>query len=230
MRTLIFPDVHERLWALAKFQERAEKVDRCVLLGDWLDTFNAYSEERVASVCQFIADNIEIQPMWDWLLGNHDCHYAFAHNAFKCSGYNPRTQRIVDHLVPKETWGRFKLFTRVGPYLVSHAGFNEATLQYAKPEVGKEAIASAMRGEFDSIFSAGKARGGWVPIGGPTWQDWNYEFEHIGDCPQIVGHTQGDKVRSKGPDSQLQSWCIDTSSRHIAIVDEDTGKVEIELL
>lgn len=257
MSTLIISDVHERLDRLdAALAGRIEKVDRVVFLGDWFDAFGAVDLRRVGQVCQFINGNIHgytfENPDEDYsnltipatfLLGNHDCHYFFRHDAFKCSGYNPQKQEVIDANVPDGIKEYFRIYTRVGPYLVSHAGFTEATLQYARQEVEAEALRKAFAGGFDPIFGAGYARGGNQPVGGPTWLDWNAEFQSIDDCPQIVGHTNSGTVRMKGlttgdcvqdEDGTLHvpigllSYCLDTALRHVAIVDEETGAVTIE--
>jgi hypothetical protein len=229
MATLIVPDSHERLGRLARILDLRSKADRTVFLGDWFDTFAAYDEGRVREVCGIIGIISGLTD--DLLLGNHDCHYFFDHAGFMCSGYEQRRKDTVRRLVTPDTVNRFQLYTTVGPYLVSHAGFNEHTLQYAKPEIAADALKTAKNGGFDPIFGAGRARGGNQRYGGPTWLDWNDEFSHIDDLPQIVGHTMDSrnfKVRSKGTDAQLKSWCLDTGLRHVAWVDETTGAIEIE--
>ena len=235
-RTLIVPDVHERMSQLTRIlSQHLDQASRVVFLGDWFDTFAPYNIDRITAVCKFIVDSAEVLrdmsgrgvPVTH-LLGNHDCHYAFADQKFQCSGYAARTKMAVDALIPVDVWRKFHVFTKVGPYTVSHAGFCEHTLQYARPEIEREAIETALAGGFDLIFGAGHARGGWLPFGGPTWLDWDYEFSHIPDVPQIVGHTPHRKVQSKGEKGQLQSWDLDTHSKHIAWVDEETGAVEVE--
>ena len=231
MPTLIIPDIHERLHIVEyQLQEYGKQADKVVILGDWFDTFKAYDGERVRQICRFIVTNIQTKPNWTWILGNHDSHYAFHHPSYQCSGYNPITQLIVDEMISPDIWRLFKVYTQVGPYTVSHAGFCEATLQYAKPEICEETIETGLSGGYDPIFGAGRARGGSMPFGGPLWLDWNHEFEHIDDFPQIVGHTQDTQVRSKGTEGQLKSWCCDTANKHILWVDEETGVVKIEAL
>lgn len=226
MTTLIIPDIHENLPRLEKAIKLAEKAERVVQLGDWFDTFDPWDESRFHAVCDYI-ESLN----WEKLLGNHDIHYLAASLAmYGCSGYDPRKRKIVQEIF-KPDWivENFKVYTKVGPYTLSHAGFHEDTLQYAKPEVCKEAMNAAMfRREYDPLFGAGRARGGALKVGGPIWLDWNYEFEHIDDFPQIVGHTKGRDVRQAGGGSEFNSYCLDTSLRHVAWVDEDTGKVEIE--
>lgn len=229
MATLVCPDVHERLERLLSIEERFfSQADRVVMLGDFFDAFGPVDLAKVGRVCGWINGHIT-DPKFTFLLGNHCAHYLFGHPNFKCSGYNNQKQDVIDANLPDGIREKFRIFTRVGPYLVSHAGFTEATLQYARPEVEAEALRTALAGGFDSIFGAGYARGGNQKIGGPTWLDWDAEFEHIEDCAQIVGHTNGKDVRVRGGlAARHNSYCLDTALRHIAWVDEDTGSVTIE--
>lgn len=221
MKTLIIPDIHER--DLTILTQPIADAERVVFLGDWFDTFN---EHRVGPMCSAIEQYID-DPRCTLLLGNHDCHYAFNHGGFMCSGYAAHTKIVVNARISDAMWRKFKLFTHVGPYLISHAGFTEGTLQYARPEVEREAIDDALRGECGPIFGVGKVRGGWLPKGGPTWLDWNHEFIHIDGIPQIVGHTMGREVRSVGEQEEFRSYCLDTGLMHVMWVDDD-GSVTVE--
>ena len=205
MATLVIPDVHERFDRLSNaLVGRMEKASRIVFLGDWFDAFGGRDLDRLGEICAFINANHDglryedrVIPT-DWLLGNHDCHYFFQSNGFKCSGYDPVKHNFISANIPDVVVDSFKIFTKVGPYTLSHAGFHEATLQYCRPEVEREALKTVKGGGWDPIFGAGRARGGSQMIGGPTWLDWNSEFEHIPEVPQIVGHTHGSAVRTKG--------------------------------
>jgi hypothetical protein len=234
---LIVPDVHERLDRLAKAltPERASRVDEIIFLGDWFDTFDSFDRHRLLAVCHIIVRGVTmggfeledgtILPT-KWLLGNHDCHYFFKHAAFQCSGYDPRKKEIIEEVIPPEVMREFMISTMVGPYLVSHAGYREETFKYHADE--DKALEWAHQGGFDALFGPGFARGGHQMWGGPTWLDWNDEFQHIPDLPQIVGHTQGKDIRTQGDYERNSSWCIDTSLRHVALVDENNGAVTIE--
>ena len=251
MATLIIPDVHERLdrleRALVFARTMRDAVSRIVFLGDWFDAFGPVDLRKVGQICGWLNANINgvdgtpfvemdatdgdhtitrVIPA-DFLLGNHDCHYFFHHNGFMCSGYDHRKKDVIQANLAQTTMDQFKVFTKVGPYLCSHAGLHLATLGFDKPEVEAGALRTARAGGWDPFWGAGRARGGNQQIGGPTWLDWGAEFEHIDDLPQIVGHTNGQHVRSKGNSGQLQSWCLDTALRNCAIVDEETGAIEI---
>jgi len=240
VKVLITPDVHERNVQLAKVlsPERLDSIDAAVFLGDWLDSFAPYDGGRVQSTIEFIMAGHQLNGIehkgrlipCDWIIGNHDAHYFFDHNGYGCSGYDPRKKEQVKRLIPPEVISRFKVFTHVGPYLVSHAGFHPTTLKLADFQLCQDAVKEALGGGYSPLFGAGYARGGNLPYGGPTWLDWSQEFENIPGKPQIVGHTYGKEVRTRGGDDAkaFRSWCIDTALKFVAIVDDNTGEVIIE--
>ena len=254
MAVLVCPDVHERLDRLAIIEERYfPKADSIIMLGDFFDAFGPEDLDRVRQMCQWLNKHANGYRYEDgdlgsklipiqFLLGNHCVHYLFPHDGYKCSGYSVRKQGVIDKYLSYETKQAFRIFTKVGAYTLSHAGFHEATLGYAKREVEKDALETAFAGGYDAIFGAGRARGGSHPVGGPTWLDWNFEFEHIDDFPQIVGHTNGKDVRVKGPNTThtqfnqdgtvevhepgTKSYCIDTALHNIAWLDNDVVTFE----
>lgn len=216
--TFCIPDPHERLDKVREVLALVRPTERVVFLGDWFDTFKPWDEDRVYSVCSFITNNID-NPRYTFLLGNHDVHYI--NDNYACSGWNPKTLGIVRHAVSRETWLKFKVFTRVGKYTLSHAGFCPETVKYAEPNVCDDAVKKLVaRDGIDPLFGAGKARGGPQWFGGPTWLDWNYEFDEIAGFPQIVGHTADKAPRQKG-----ESHCIDTHSKHYAMIVDDKVSV-----
>lgn len=240
MSTVSIPDVHERLSQLASAMlliGNRPEINRATFHGDWFDSFGKFDRDRLIMVCRFINGNIDgldlgdrIIPA-DWLLGNHDVHYFFDHSGYVCSGYDRRKKEIINELISADTIRKFKIHTRVDGYLLSHAGYTHSNVHLANPETDAAMINLALRGEYLAIFGPGRARGGNHDMGGPTWLDFTWEFEHIDGVPQIVGHTHGNEVRFKdpsGPSGETineRSWCIDTALRHLAIIDE--GNVEI---
>ena len=222
MRTMLVPDVHECYDQLLAITPRMADVDKVIMLGDYWDTYDPV--KRVEEVAEWVLERLD-DPKFDFKLGNHDCHYAFNHGGFACSGYSSVTKAMLDRMLTANDWRKFKLWTKVGPYLVSHAGFHEGNLEFVdKPEGQTEAIELAIAGKFHPIFGAGYVRGGRQPVGGCTWLDWNEEFQHIPGVPQIVGHTFDRKhtVRTKTMlGHNDQSYCLDTGLNHIMIVETE---------
>lgn len=225
MKTLVIPDVHENVWAIKALEDEINKAERIVFLGDFFDTFNP--DKKVAEMIALVK-SLLLDERCTVLLGNHDCHYYFPNHAFCCSGYRPATREAVQAQITKDEIRKIRIWTKVGPYVVSHAGFHEDTLPMMKEEIHKEAMELGIAGtRVHPLFAAGRARGGPAKVGGPTWCDWNHEFEPIEGLPQIVGHTVGRVVRQAGVGDDLPSYCLDTNQRTAAWVDEETGDVEI---
>ena len=227
MRTLIVPDVHERVWQLKALEDPISKADRVVMLGDFYDTF-VKPGANVEAMCGFVRQALT-NPKFTVLLGNHDCHYYFDNHAFKCSGYRPSTGAIVRTLLQDKEIERSRLWTKVGPYTVSHAGFHPLTQDFLKEDQDK-LIGIAMKEDFHPVFAAGYGRGGSAPLGGPTWLDFHTEFEHVDGMPQIVGHSAGKEVRVQTAKDGAKDFCLDTSGKHYAWVDEESGEVWIETI
>lgn len=219
MKTLIIPDVHERIEVLKKLEPSMEEADRVVFLGDFWDTFS--KDKQAETVAKWLKPRL-YDSKYTALWGNHDAHYAFKHPMFRCSGYSTITQAILDAEFTAKDWRRFKPFTRVSKFLVSHAGFRPETKSLMND--AREAISLAFSGEFHPFWMPGWTAGGPAKFGGPTWLRW-WELEDIGH-PQIVGHTPLKQTETK-EDGSIN---LDTHSKHVAWVDEDSGEVEIETL
>lgn len=223
LTTLVIPDIHEQHGYLEGIEPLIERAERVVFLGDHFDTFGMPQPERTYEAILKYIDN----PKVTMLLGNHDCHYAFDNQGFLCSGFREPTRLVVERELGPEVWRKFRLWAKVGDYLVSHAGFHQSMIGLSlNDDGGISFIEEALAGDCPSIFRAGWARGGRQPVGGCTWLDWNDEFSHIYGRPQIVGHTQGNKVRKKGLDDERPSYCVDTGLRHVLWTDGDTVEIE----
>lgn len=216
MQTIIIPDVHGQVGKLRNLDDTLiPQAEHVVMLGDFFDSFAPSVQHDTAA---WIRDHVGDEK-FTFLWGNHDCHYAFSHPYFRCSGYQPLTQTIVNTVLTSEDWSRLKVFTKVGDYLVSHAGFHPTTMHYVdNPDIAGKALDLAFAGEFHNMWNAGVARGGTAAFGGPTWLDWNQEFVPL-EVPQIVGHTKGPDVRVKQHADGAKSYCIDTNLEHVCWTD-----------
>ena len=208
MKTLIIPDIHERLHVLEALEPKMASADRVVFLGDFWDTWEPAGLQR--DIALWLKPKLH-DPKFTMLWGNHDTSYAFDHLAFRCSGYREDTKLILDHTFSEKDWMQFKVFTWVGPFVVSHAGFHPFTIDLmAKAE---EALESAFTGGYHEL---------WGQMG-PTWLRW-WDMMKT-DFNQIVGHTPNEDIRAAAG-----NYCIDTHNAHIAWVDEDSGSITIEKL
>lgn len=211
--TLIIPDVHERTDRLYAIKDELEAADRVVFLGDFFDKFGERNHKNMLRwLCTYLG-----RKDWDFLLGNHDASYRWP-SLYACSGYKQQTQSDVDHFFGADDtyWRHFKLFTEVGPYTLSHAGFHPDTLHMKSHEAYQLAVDASNGGHYCPMFGAGGYRGGPHPIGGPVWLDFTVEFKDIEGMPQIVGHTSGKDIRQKG-----KSYCIDNAFHSYVKHDSD---------
>ena len=231
MQTLIIPDIHEEIAKLYNIEELYfHQADRVVLVGDLFDTFQPYDKGRVRNIVRWIKGHPDVEACW----GNHDCHYAFKHPWFKCSGWQQRRQNLLDELMSEQDWRRmFHPFLQVGKFIVSHAGFHPLKLGYLDAKVAADSVDLAFKGEFNGFWNPGESVGG-KGIGGPTWLRWDSvqsptdTFQPL-DVPQIVGHTPSwpdHCVRVKTHlESGTKSYCIDTSMR--SVIWTDGSDIEI---
>ena len=215
MKTLIIPDAHERINQLTKIRKHIDEAERIVSLGDWFDTFLPHRvEETIDFILEFKND-----PRWTWLIGNHDAHYMFNHPYLQCSGYDPSTQVLWNKRLPIEFLRKWKLWTQVDDFLVSHAGFHPDTIHLCNPDTHEKALQIAFDGGFHNLYMPGEDVGG--PdgqVGGPNWLRW-YRLECLKGKPQIVGHTPGVAVQLKTSDGKEFSYNLDTHLKHVALVE-----------
>lgn len=226
MKTLIVPDIHERITRLNQIAvEFFPEADRIVMLGDFFDTHEQH--QAAHKICEWIVAHQGDERI-TWLWGNHDCHYAFTNGMFRCSGYDWQTQATIKSMLTREVWERFKIWTHVAGFLVSHAGFNKHTIGLVNPLIHEEALKKAFSGGFHKLWNPGMSVGG-VGIGGPTWLRWGeaYAPDNIEafDIPQIVGHTIGKEVRTLIHESGPITYNLDTNLNHVMWVEDGQARV-----
>jgi hypothetical protein len=237
MKTIIIPDVHERLDFLKAIMSFVEKDDRIIMLGDLLDSFdNTPDLYFIENFFGYIEDNITSRHNTTMLFGNHDLPYSIydaSPRYFLVSGYKPETRHYITKTVPHEFWEKFKLYTTIETkrkkYFISHAGFHrdklasddKATINNIDKNC-KTAICNMFQtGTSHEILRAGYARCGEFPFGGLVWLDWNKEFSPIANINQIVGHTSNRSFRAKCT-SNSENYCVDAmQSGYITINDDD---------
>ena len=169
-------------------------------------------------------------PRCTLLFGNHDLPYAWPENLFiERPGFSEEKALAVGSVLSAGHWAQLALCARVGPWLVSHAGFTrglvpEETL--ADPEALAErcrrALSRAANGEIDPLLLAGRDRGGRQPAGGVTWGDFR-RFQSSEGIHQLVGHTPDpcEPLRAAEGRNSL-NFCLDHhNGRVFAVVGEE---------
>jgi hypothetical protein len=204
MRTLIIPDVHQRIDRVKNIV-KSEKFDLLVSLGDWFDNFHDTPKDAEATAEYILELYSELKDNFIWLLGNHDVGYVFplVFGAYRCSGMTlPKMKVISEVFKGRLDKDKLKLCyvnkTHNTPLVMSHAGLakqlfthpleNEVRVDYIE-EKCNQALLDCVQGKEHPILMAGKSRGGSEDYGGITWQDWFHDFKPVQGISQIVGHT-----------------------------------------
>ena len=207
MRTLIIPDVHQKLGKVEKILEN-NTFDRLVSLGDWFDDFYDTSMQA-RKTAEYIIDLFSKHgENFTWLLGNHDIPYLFPsmYDYYACSGNTREKVRAIQEVfggcsMPLGYKVELAHVVKVEGCLdivLSHAGVSED--HFAMPFVDcvtSQAVLDRCEQAFrnlkllfqDPILCAGHARGGRDGVGGITWLDWHDEFQPVASISQIVGHS-----------------------------------------
>lgn len=193
MKTIIIGDIHGRgIWEDIIEESKPDKI---IFLGDYWDSFyETFITQKVnfMQICnlkQQDPDNVTL------LLGNHDFYlrgFMGGWSGFQTNHYQEITQMMEDNL------HLFEMCTRMGPYLVSHAGVSSVWLDdhfdgwtvAAIPDLLNKAIK-------DDIYVykfTGNDMYGDDPHESPVWIrprsviSANMETE-LDNITQIVGHT-----------------------------------------
>ena len=87
MRTLIIPDVHQKLVKLERILEN-NTFDQLISLGDWFDDFYDTPAQAKKTAERIIELYSKYGENFIWLLGNHDIPYLFpgTYDYYACSG------------------------------------------------------------------------------------------------------------------------------------------------
>jgi hypothetical protein len=221
---VIVPDVHEQYEKLLKILAKYPGL-WMVFLGDWFDSFANHGAPttNTFAICKWLQENI-VNPLYTFLWGNHDLHYAFPINDLCCSGWNRNKLAIIRNHIgdTMEGWKRFKLFHWIGEaaneeekgnliqsneYLLSHAGLHPYLLHpvygFGKQYLQERAEEALYKARYEKTVTPmlaigpGRYTGARVRCGGVVWLDWNTEFTPVEGLNQIVGHTPADNVRTK---------------------------------
>jgi len=206
MKTLVIPDVHQRINNVKWILENEKDYDEVVYLGDHFDSF--LEPPHVAGfeeTCEFLRHLVLDHPNKDkfvFLIGNHDLSYINENKDFSsnrisktvkyyCSGFTASKAKKFRHqfydrgLRDEFFTEHFKIVHRTQGFTLSHAGLSDKHIPYGlTPEDLIEKIIPVVWKNFRDftrphnylISGAGYCRGGDCNIGGVLWLDWNNEF------------------------------------------------------
>ena len=206
MKTLVIPDIHQRVDFVKQVLEKEKDYDEVVFLGDWFDSFHEPPKVTgFEDTCIFLRELVLEHPNKEkfvFLLGNHDISYIYenrdysAHKISKtlkyfCSGFTASKAKkfrhqFFDRGLKDEFFAKnFKIAHQSQEWTFSHAGIvnDHFPYGYSLERLIQELLPDIWKNfrnlEFHHnwlISGAGIARGGWEKVGGLTWCDWNREF------------------------------------------------------
>ena len=206
MKTLVIPDVHQRVQSVRHILSTETNYDEVVFLGDWFDSF--YEPPKVTAfeeTCEYLRHLVLDHPNKDkfvFLVGNHDISYIHENKDFSCSrisktvkyycsGFTASKAKKFRHqffdrgLKDEFFTEHFKIVHRTQGFTLSHAGLSDKHIPYGlTPEDVIDKIVPVVWKNFRDftrphnylISGAGYCRGGDCNVGGLLWQDWNQEF------------------------------------------------------
>lgn len=231
---LVVPDVHLRIEPLRSLLDAWSDSGPVVFLGDFFDDFGD-TRGRNREMAEFLKDEILPKPRHTVLMGNHDLHYSpWCPSELWCSGFHPDKKEAIGEVLGVEEFAHFKWAHSWGGILFTHAGLHPRLippLSSGKAEelsgwIGQSCVqAIANRDPSEPLLRAGRARGGYQPVGGVIWMDAR-EYQPIEGLRQIFGHTPLHEpmeldARSDG------SWCIDTNLQCAAVIRATDREVRI---
>jgi hypothetical protein len=206
MRTIVIPDVHQRVDFVKAILEAEKDYDEVVYLADWFDSL--WDPPKVAGfeeTCEYLKHLILEHPNREkfvFLIGNHDISYIYNNNNYSdrrlskiikyyCSGFTVSKAKKFRHaffdkgLKDDFFLKHFKIAHQTQGWTLSHGGISirQFPYGYTLDRFVNELLPDVWRNfrnlQYNHnwlISGAGLHRGGDEPIGGVLWLDWNVEF------------------------------------------------------
>lgn len=216
MNTLIVGDIHAKPEIIHKVERCLRKGFDVVLVGDYVDDWSATPMKNKFTTKKLIELKEEFGKRLTLLIGNHDLSEAFGleHYQLRCAGFDPE---VADQVSSDIKWlikkGWLEVWTRVGDYMVSHAGFTDKWFVNMTDGDVNNLLKDAALHRLQKLNMCGPARGGNDYFSGPLWADKTELVSQWSprEPKQIVGHTPVETcVRHKTDEVDL--WFIDTFS------------------
>lgn len=200
MKVLIIPDVHGSRYWKSNFLKNIEKVDRCVFLGDYINSFNIY--ERGEFGLSNFEDILETTKSYDnvfLLIGNHDlAHCKFNGGESKgTSGYEKDFVNAYSEVFQKNK-KRFLIGIHCNDWVISHAGFSKVWFEIAKKNYQNYDDPVALANDLWHTDNCellkfninGVSRTGDDICQGPLWIRPNSLIKDAYYSNQVVGHSE----------------------------------------
>jgi hypothetical protein len=227
MKTLVVPDIHNKVNIVEKILSKESNANEVIFLGDWFDDFNDTTNDA-CNVCDFIKSiNDDTKMIFLW--GNHDMYYH-PNRSFHVvgKGHSHEKQMMINRIMNNDDWSKFKFYHFSQNFLFSHAGitsknswlFNKSSFDLNLfDQIINQADEAFKNKENHFMFRAGYSRGGMLPVGGITWCDFHKDFEPYNNLNQIFGHTIVEKPSYVYAENSI-NLCLDTNLQHYAIIND----------
>lgn len=191
MKVLCVGDIHAKTWILPRVEQvlEEEHVDKVVLMGDYLDDWEATPADNELVAKQITKLKERYQKKLVILWGNHDLS-NIRKGAFICSGYNPANvvaANILSKLPLQFAFGADSvLFTHAG---VTKAWCKSVGLQEPIAYSAEYFAEDLNKLRAECYNRTGSARGG-IDDPSPIWADLEeLRVDAVENLNQVVGHT-----------------------------------------
>ena len=206
MKTIIIPDIHNRVKQAEAILAHEKDYDKVVFLGDYFDSWGDSADDAKKSAW-WLRHSLQ-NPKHIHLWGNHDISYGFRASVCKCSGYDLMKDSVINGIMTSSEYNQLRFFYFADGWFCSHAGLhphflppmwkdkdvNEANLTDWLTEETRKFKRDAQNNQLHWFNLAGDSRRHYktgVDQGGLLWCDTS-EFYPIDGLPQVFGHTPQD--------------------------------------
>lgn len=225
-KSLIIPDIHQRIDLVERIISKEKNVDEWIYLGDYFDN-KEESIKDVERTALWLKSSLCRRNTFH-ILGNHDLHYRWP----KCpwhitAGHSPEKQAVIDSIITHADWQRTLFAVERGRWWLSHAGLHPNI--FVHPVFGWDA--SRTWGMFHYAEFAAHAgsrhpiteNNGESDLFNPFKLRW-WNFIPIPGVNQIVGHTAKKEPCFLTTDSS-ENIMLDTRLQHYAILENNSVTV-----
>jgi predicted MPP superfamily phosphohydrolase len=239
MKTVVIGDIHGRsVWKLIY---ELEKPDRMIFIGDYFDSFDISGNDQLNNFQDII--KFKENGICDviLLIGNHDYHYFPEVGDTGTSGYQHLLAPSISYIMG-ENKKHLQMAYQMGEYLFTHAGVSSVFMDSVYGKDGWKVENMAMdlielfkykprTFEFGSMLHYNTYRDPYGDNEGqsPIWIRPKSLMRANKDTLrkkviQIVGHTQVEKIDTKGGATGGRYYyidCLGTSGQYVIINDQE---------
>lgn len=226
MKTLVIPDIHDRIHTVDPII-KIENPDEVVFLGDYFDSMEE-DETNVTKTARWLKARLYL-PGYHFLMGNHEAQYRWPNCPWHVTNcYSGDKQKAIDNVLTKKDWQQMHLAVERGNWWFTHAGlhprlFIHPILGFSTNRTWEKLHHAELLCEA-GIHTPITDLGRYEATSGPLWLRWD-KFTAIDDVNQVVGHTSNE-LPQKIEGTNSENWNIDTHSEHYAVL--QNGKLTVK--